>query len=62
MVILRADIFQSAPLSFFVVTDTGDIVNRFSQDMTLVDMQLPMSFMQSYSRKSLLCNGVLLVH
>ncbi|KUJ12857.1 P-loop containing nucleoside triphosphate hydrolase protein [Mollisia scopiformis] len=39
-----------APLSFFVATDTGEIINRFSQDMTLVDLQLPQSFMQSYSQ------------
>ena len=25
-----------AKMSFFVATDTGEIVNRFSQDMTLV--------------------------
>ncbi|KAH8891756.1 ABC transporter [Thozetella sp. PMI_491] len=39
-----------APLAFFVITDTGEIVNRFSQDMTLVDMPLPQSFLQSYSQ------------
>ncbi|CAK7207847.1 hypothetical protein SEUCBS139899_010662 [Sporothrix eucalyptigena] len=39
-----------APLTFFVMTDTGEIVNRFSQDMTLVDLQLPQSFMQSYQQ------------
>jgi len=27
---------MQAPLSFFVSTDAGEIVNRFSQDMTLV--------------------------
>lgn len=43
---------MKAPLTFFVMTDTGEIVNRFSQDMTLVDLQLPQSFMQSYQRKS----------
>ncbi|TDZ21488.1 ABC transporter atnG [Colletotrichum orbiculare MAFF 240422] len=30
-----------APLSFFSVTDTGAILNRFSQDIQLVDRQLP---------------------
>ncbi|KAK0644149.1 ABC transporter [Cercophora newfieldiana] len=40
---------MQAPLSFFVSTDTGEIVNRFSQDMTLVDMQLPTGFMMTYS-------------
>ncbi|PNY23537.1 ABC transporter [Tolypocladium capitatum] len=30
-----------APLSFFASTDSGDLVNRFSQDMSLVDRELP---------------------
>ncbi|KAH8204385.1 hypothetical protein TruAng_001436 [Truncatella angustata] len=32
-----------APLSFFGVTDIGSITNRFSQDMNLVDAELPFS-------------------
>ncbi|KPM40571.1 hypothetical protein AK830_g5983 [Neonectria ditissima] len=32
---------MSAPLSFFSSTDIGIILNRFSQDMQLVDKQLP---------------------
>ncbi|KAF6824602.1 Multidrug resistance-associated protein 1-like protein 5 [Colletotrichum musicola] len=35
----------SAPMSFFVKTDTGVIINRFSQDMNLVDLPLPIAFM-----------------
>ncbi|KAK4152002.1 canalicular multispecific organic anion transporter 1 [Chaetomidium leptoderma] len=31
----------NAPLSFFTTTDTGVVVNHFSQDMTLIDSQLP---------------------
>ncbi|KAB8278602.1 P-loop containing nucleoside triphosphate hydrolase protein [Aspergillus minisclerotigenes] len=34
-----------APLSFFSTTDSGVTLNRFSQDMTLVDMALPISLM-----------------
>ncbi|KAK4863967.1 hypothetical protein LT330_010322 [Penicillium expansum] len=34
-----------APLNFFTLMDTGAIVNRFSQDMTLVDMSLPMGLL-----------------
>ncbi|KZL85583.1 abc transporter [Colletotrichum incanum] len=34
----------AAPLSFFVKTDTGVIINRFSQDMNLVDLPLPIAF------------------
>ncbi|KAB8210096.1 putative multidrug resistance protein [Aspergillus parasiticus] len=34
-----------APLSFFSTTDSGVTLNRFSQDMTLVDLALPISLM-----------------
>ena len=34
-----------APQSFFASTDTGETLNRFSQDMTLVDHDLPVSFL-----------------
>ena len=34
----------NAPLSFFTRTDIGTIINRFSQDMTLVDGELPFSY------------------
>lgn len=30
-----------APMRFFYTTDSGIILNRFSQDMTLVDVVLP---------------------
>ncbi|KAL2020583.1 hypothetical protein VTK56DRAFT_8171 [Thermocarpiscus australiensis] len=33
----------NAPLKFSTTTDTGIVVNLFSQDMTLIDGQLPMS-------------------
>ncbi|RGP72643.1 canalicular multispecific organic anion transporter 2 [Fusarium longipes] len=33
-----------APLYFFTTTEHGSILNRFSQDMTLIDMSLPMAF------------------
>jgi ABC-type multidrug transport system fused ATPase/permease subunit len=32
-----------APMSFFEKHDTSVMLNRFSQDMTLLDLQLPMS-------------------
>ena len=35
-----------APLTWFSATDTGDLLNRFSQDMTLVDQQMPMAFFE----------------
>ncbi|POR31166.1 ABC transporter C family member 12 [Tolypocladium paradoxum] len=34
---------MSAPLSFLLKNETGSLVNRFSQDMRLVDIVLPMS-------------------
>ena len=34
-----------APQSFFASSDTGETLNRFSQDMTLVDHDLPVSFL-----------------
>ncbi|KAK9416311.1 putative ABC transporter [Seiridium unicorne] len=41
---LHADLLEStmrAPLRFFATTDTGTLTNRFSQDMELIDMNLP---------------------
>ncbi|KAK2011704.1 hypothetical protein LZ32DRAFT_678947 [Colletotrichum eremochloae] len=32
---------MGAPLSFFAAIDTGDLINRFSQDLSLVDRDLP---------------------
>lgn len=34
-----------ASLAFFSKTDTGSITNRFSQDMQLIDMQLPLGLL-----------------
>ncbi|KAK6385471.1 hypothetical protein LTS17_001039 [Exophiala oligosperma] len=34
----------NAPLSFFTKTDIGSITNRFSQDLNLVDMEVPFSW------------------
>uniref|UniRef100_L2G2V8 ABC multidrug transporter n=1 Tax=Colletotrichum fructicola (strain Nara gc5) TaxID=1213859 RepID=L2G2V8_COLFN len=38
----------AAPMSFFVKTDTGVIINRFSQDMNLIDLPLPLAFMLTF--------------
>lgn len=41
---LHADLLEStlrAPFRFFATTDTGTLTNRFSQDMELIDMNLP---------------------
>lgn len=34
---------MSAPLSFFTSTDVGTTVNRFSQDLAVIDLELPYS-------------------
>lgn len=41
-----------APQSFFSVTDSGSILNRFSQDMTLIEGQLPVGVMVTVSSKT----------
>ncbi|KAI0886932.1 ABC transporter [Annulohypoxylon maeteangense] len=42
---LHADLLEAvvkAPFRFFASTDSGELLNRFSQDMELVDMELPL--------------------
>ncbi|KAH6699104.1 hypothetical protein BKA61DRAFT_583142 [Leptodontidium sp. MPI-SDFR-AT-0119] len=39
--LLSAIYHRSAPLSYYSTTDTGAILNRFGQDIQLVDKQLP---------------------
>lgn len=36
----------NAPMSFFESTDTAILMNRFSQDMSLVELRLPISIWQ----------------
>lgn len=38
---------MDAPLSFFTETDAGSITNRFSQDLDLIDMELPVSLIHT---------------
>lgn len=38
---------MSAPMSFFATTDTGNIVNRFSQDIQMIDAQLPIALLNT---------------
>jgi hypothetical protein len=38
-------------MSFFSKTDTGVIVNRFSQDLQLVDMELPVAALNTFASK-----------
>ncbi|KAL9565119.1 hypothetical protein ACKAV7_010764 [Fusarium commune] len=39
----------SAPMSFFAATDAGVTINRFSQDLQLVDMDLPLSALNTFA-------------
>lgn len=39
----------SAPMSFFSATDTGITLNRFSQDLQLIDMELPVSALNFFT-------------
>ncbi|KAJ0300193.1 hypothetical protein COL516b_008544 [Colletotrichum fioriniae] len=50
-----------APLSFFVKTDTGVIINRFSQDMNLVDLPLPLAFMLTFDTLTTLATPTLTI-
>jgi len=40
---------HSAPMSFFSTTDTGVTVNRFSQDLQLIDMELPIAALNTFA-------------
>ncbi|KAL3963237.1 hypothetical protein ACCO45_000241, partial [Purpureocillium lilacinum] len=44
---LLLDSYLRAPLWFLTQTDTGSVLNRFSQDMSLVDQQIPMAFFET---------------
>lgn len=52
---------MNAPQEFFDETDTGTTLNRFSQDMTLIDGTLPSSTVIFQSCKSLIIQLILLV-
>jgi hypothetical protein len=39
-------------MSFFAATDSGSILNRFSQDLQLIDMELPVAAINTFASKS----------
>jgi hypothetical protein len=43
---------NSSPMSFFATTDTGVTLNRFSQDLMLIDMELPVAALNTFASKS----------
>lgn len=36
-------------MSFFATTDTGVTLNRFSQDLMLIDMELPVAALNTFA-------------
>jgi ATP-binding cassette subfamily C (CFTR/MRP) protein 1 len=55
---------MNAPMSFFATTDTGITTNRFSQDVQLIDSELPISLLDLFaglficvSQAGLIANG-----
>lgn len=51
----------SAPMSFFATTDTGVTLNRFSQDLQLIDMDLPISALNFFTAFVLCVAQVILI-
>ncbi|CAI6342532.1 unnamed protein product [Periconia digitata] len=43
------DTVLRSPMSFFATTDTGVTLNRFSQDLQLIDMELPLSALNTFA-------------
>ena len=50
-----------APMSFFSTTDTGTTLNRFSQDLQLIDMDLPISALNFFASLVLCLAQVILI-
>lgn len=46
-----------APLSFFTKTDSGSILNRFSQDLTVIDSELPGAMIGAFLQLALFLTG-----
>ena len=50
-----------APMSFFSTTDTGVTLNRFSQDLQLIDMDLPISALNFFTAFVLCLAQIILI-
>lgn len=55
------DTVLAAPLSFFSTTDTGVTLNRFSQDLQLIDMDLPTSALNFFTAGVLCLAQIILI-
>lgn len=51
----------SAPMSFFATTDTGITINRFSQDLQLIDMDLPIAALNFFTAFMLCIAQIILI-
>ncbi|KAG8161209.1 hypothetical protein KVR01_009473 [Diaporthe batatas] len=51
----------NAPMSFFAATDAGVTINRFSQDLQLIDMDLPLSALNTFATFVLCIAEVILI-
>lgn len=51
----------SAPMSFFATTDTGITLNRFSQDLQLIDMDLPIAALNFFTAFMLCVAQIILI-
>lgn len=51
----------SAPMSFFATTDTGITLNRFSQDLQLIDMDLPIAALNFFTAFMLCIAQIILI-
>ncbi|KAH8599078.1 ABC transporter-like protein [Bisporella sp. PMI_857] len=52
---------MQAPYWFFVSTDTGQILNRFSQDMSMICLQLPFAFLDTLFNAGVCIVGAVLI-
>ncbi|KAL8819211.1 MAG: hypothetical protein Q9223_002310 [Gallowayella weberi] len=50
-----------APMSFFATTDTGVTLNRFSQDLQLIDMDLPIAALNFFTAFMLCVAQIILI-
>ncbi|KAF2267153.1 hypothetical protein CC78DRAFT_566318 [Lojkania enalia] len=50
----------NSPMTFFSTTDTGVTINRFSQDLQLIDMELPVAALNTFAT-FVLCIGQMIL-
>ncbi|UNI24672.1 hypothetical protein JDV02_010402 [Purpureocillium takamizusanense] len=62
---VHLDLLQTvmgAPLSFFAGTDTGDVLNRFSKDISFVNMNMPTALLTTwFGLRTVVMNSILVL-